>query len=157
MAIIFEGLSKCVLCGQTLNSVDEITAAPPLTSNTKDPLFVFSDAGMHIACLDGHPLKDSLFYQIEQLDNVTGATKPRCIVDGNLITHPRDMLALGMLTSDPNEPLAAFNFIILNTNNKYKWDKREEFISLAEEFIRNGKWEPYGPFNALEYLLKELA
>ncbi|UPK69138.1 hypothetical protein [Chitinophaga filiformis] len=157
MAIIFEGLSKCVLCGQKLNCVDEITAAPPLTSNTKDPLFVFSDAGMHVACLDGHPLKDSLFYQIEQLDNVTGGAKARCIVDGNLITHPGDMLALGMLTSDLNEPLAAFNFIILNRNNRYRWNRREEFISLAEEFILNAKWEPYGPFDMLKYIMKELA
>jgi len=157
MAIIFEGLSKCVLCRQTLDSINEIMAAPPLTSNTKDPLFVFSDAGMHITCLNGHPLKESLLYNIQQGDKIRGAANAICIVDGKLITHPDDFLTTGMLTSDLNEPLAAFNFIILNRNNKYRWDKRNEFISLVNEFIQSGKWESFGSFNYLEYLLKELA
>lgn len=157
MAIIFEGVSKCVLCGQTLDSINGIMAAPPLTSNRKDPLFVFSDAGMHTACLDRHPLKESLLYHIQQGDKVRGAANAICIVDGKLITHPDSFLTTGMLTSDLNEPLAAFNFVILNRNNKYRWNKRNEFISLVKEFIQSGKWEPFGPFNYLEYLLKELA
>ncbi|MCF6403784.1 hypothetical protein L3C95_12910 [Chitinophaga filiformis] len=157
MAIIIQGLSQCVLCGQTLDNSKEITGAPPLTSNIKDPLFIFSDAGMHVSCLDAHPLKENLLYQIQQGDRVRGAANARCIVDGELITHPDDMLGFGMLTSDLGEPLAAFNFIILNRNNKYKWDKRNAFISLAEEFIRSRKWESYGPFNSLEYFMKELA
>ena len=157
MAIIFEGLSTCPLCGQVLDKSNEFIMTPPLTSNTKDALFVFSDAGIHITCLNGHPQKESLLYQMQQSDETRGAAKAICIVDGKLITRPDDFLTTGMLTSDLNEPLAEFNFIILNRNNKYKWNKRSELISLIEEFIQSGKWEPFGPFNYLEYLLKALA
>jgi len=157
MAIVFEGLSQCPLCGQTLDSSKEFMLTPPLTSNTKDPLFVCSDAGIHMSCLNKYPLKESLLYHMEQGDKVKGAANYICAVDGMLITVPGDLLAFGMLTSDLNEPLAEFNFTILNRKNKYKWNKQSEFISLAEEFIRSGKWESYGPFNTLEYFLKELA
>ncbi|SHM01375.1 hypothetical protein [Chitinophaga sp. CF418] len=157
MAIVFEGLSQCPLCGQILDSSKEFMLTPPLTSNTKDPLFVFGDAGLHISCLNKHPLKESLLYHIERGDKVRVAANYICAVDGKLISVPEDILAFGMLTSDLNEPLAEFNFIILNRNNRYKWNKRGEFISLVEEFIRSGKWESYGPFNTLEYFVEKLA
>jgi len=156
MAIVFEGLSQCPLCEQVLDNSSEFIMTPPLTSNTKDALFIFSDAGIHVTCLNGHPQKESLLYQMQQSDEARDAANAVCIVDGKLITHPDDYLTTGMLTSDLHEPLVEFNFIILNRNNKYKWDKRNEFISLLKEFIKRGKWEPFGPFNYLEYLLKEL-
>lgn len=157
MAIVFEGLSQCPVCGQVLDSNNEFIMTPPLTSNAKDALFVFSDAGIHVTCLNGHPQKERLLYQMQQSDKTRGATNAICIVDGKLITHPDDYLTTGMLTSDLNEPLAEFNFIILNKKNKYDWNKRNEFISLVKEFIKREKWEPFGPFNYLEYLIKELA
>ncbi|SDG57903.1 hypothetical protein [Chitinophaga filiformis] len=117
MAIVLEGLSQCPLCGQVLDRSNEFIMTPPLTSNTKDALFIFSDAGIHVTCLNGHPQKESLLYQMQQSDETRDAANAVCIVDGKLITYPDDYLTTGMLTSDLHEPLVEFNFIILNRNN----------------------------------------
>lgn len=154
MAIVFEELSQCPLCQQVLNQSREYILIPPLTSNTMDPLFIFSDNGVHTHCLNEHPLQEHLFYITQQYDKMI--SHKICVVDGKLIDNPRDWLSIGMLASDQNEPLAGFNFINLNRNNKYNWTRRNEFISLAEEFSRSEKWKSYGTFNYLGYLIKEL-
>lgn len=56
MALIFEGGSECVICGKVLNKEKEYTGFAPLTNNTKDNLYLFSDAGMHVDCLHQHPM-----------------------------------------------------------------------------------------------------
>lgn len=156
MAIIFEGSSECVICGKVLDKEEEYTGFAPLTSNTKDNLFLFSDAAMHVNCLYQHPIgKLALFYRGMYGESFEPERK-RCIVDGQIITDPRNVINFGLLSSDATEELSKFNFLRLNKLNVGKWDRREEFLQIARKFIEDGKWVGFMGSNDLDRLMGEL-
>ena len=51
MAIIFEGSSKCAICGEVLKKTDEIVGLPAI-SDTEHPLYKYFDTGFHKSCMD---------------------------------------------------------------------------------------------------------
>ena len=59
MALILLGLSKCSLCGVALQGGDEIVSTSHFIADRDDPLWRFSDSGMHKSC----------FLSWEQRDN----------------------------------------------------------------------------------------
>jgi hypothetical protein len=156
MAIVIKGLSKCPLCGEVLDDNLEFTLFPPFTSNTKEPLFLFSDNGVHIACLDKHPLKEkALFNRVKYHKNLPSVNS-KCIIDGCSIENPSDVLAIGLLTSLETEALYKFNFITINKRNLMRWQERNEFVELVLKFMYDGKWNSLTSFNYLEYLIREV-
>jgi hypothetical protein len=50
MAMVLLGSAKCPLCGQVLQADQPIVLAPPFLRDPGDPLYRFSDSGMHRAC-----------------------------------------------------------------------------------------------------------
>ena len=50
MALIIRGKSTCAICGKILADGDELVATTHFIPNEDDPLWRFSDAGMHYAC-----------------------------------------------------------------------------------------------------------
>ena len=50
MALIFRGKSECPLCGNVIMDGDEIVATSHFIADSNDPLWQFSDAGMHRSC-----------------------------------------------------------------------------------------------------------
>ena len=50
MALIFRGKSECPLCGNVIMDGDEIVATSHFIADSNDPLWEFSDAGMHRSC-----------------------------------------------------------------------------------------------------------
>lgn len=151
MAIIFEGLSKCALCGKVLDVTKEYLGFPPLTNNKKDTLFIFSDSGVHAECLNGHPLAGLVYSILEAYTSMS--IRRGCIVDGQIINDPDKMISFGLLTSDERQPLSKYNYTILNKDNLDRWDQRKDFVSIAKEFIDNGEWDNYGEFHSLKYLI----
>lgn len=154
MALVFEGISECSICGKVLNKEKEYTLFPPLISNEKDKLFLFSDAAVHVDCLDQHALGQlALFYRNlyhESLEPV------KCIADGLTIADPPNVITFGLLLSDATEEISKFNFLKLNKLNVTKWDKREEFLQIARKFTEADKWEGFMGFNYLERLMNRL-
>jgi hypothetical protein len=57
MAIIFRGKTGCALCGQVLAELDDIVATSHFIGDPHDPLWPFSDAGMHRACFVAWPMR----------------------------------------------------------------------------------------------------
>ena len=154
MAIIFEGYSKCPICTKVLDRGKEFTAFPPLISNTRDKVYLFSDAGVHVDCLNEHPTGQlALFYRNEYHKSFESN---RCVTDGLAIEDPRNILNFGLLSSDTTEELSTFNFLKLNTLNIAKWRQREAFLQVADKFIKEGKWDGFMGFNSLERLMGEL-
>ena len=156
MAIIIEQQSKCPVCNTSLDKDKEYVLVPPLISNTKDDLFIFSDAGVHIECLNKNKLKNKLLQHINLYDEHMPPSKLRCIVDGKTVDNPKDLLFFGLLTSDEKEELYYFNYLSLNLKDINKWKDYNSFLSISEQFISEKKWEGLNDFNKIEYILGEM-
>ena len=50
MALILRGQSTCSICSNDLNEGDEIVATTHFIADPTDPLWRFSDSGMHKSC-----------------------------------------------------------------------------------------------------------
>ena len=53
MAIVITGTTGCSLCGATLAETDDIVMFPHFIWDEDDPLWRYSDSGMHRACFSG--------------------------------------------------------------------------------------------------------
>ncbi|QEL16437.1 hypothetical protein PX52LOC_03391 [Limnoglobus roseus] len=58
MALIFRGCSRCSICGEVIGHHDEIVATTHFIADKADPLWRFSDSGMHRACYQSWPHRD---------------------------------------------------------------------------------------------------
>lgn len=153
MAIIFEDSSICPLCNKVLTKMEEYLLFPPFTGNKKEPLFIFNDGGVHVKCLNEHPLgKDALLY-LEMYHNNRNAVHFGIGTNGQFIKERKNRLSWTLLTSDPNEDLFKFNFYIVDETRLSEWVEREEFIKVARRFNQEGKWEGLTEFNLLDFLI----
>jgi hypothetical protein len=156
MAIVFEGLTKCVLCSEVLDTAKEYTMFPPFISNTKDLLYILNDSGVHAECLSKFPYgAKAILLSEKHLKNLP-LKSAKCGVDCSTIDNPENIITIDVLTSDEAEELYLYNCLVLNKQNLAKWPDRLEFLRLANEFIKQGKWGSLGSFNYLEYLIKAL-
>ena len=53
MALILPGKSECSVCGVVLNEGDDIAATTHFIADPNDPLWRFSDSGVHRSCFLG--------------------------------------------------------------------------------------------------------
>ncbi|WP_118973641.1 hypothetical protein [Taibaiella koreensis] len=157
MAIIIEGQSLCSLCQATLGRDKVYILTPPLTGNTKDPLFPFSDAGIHLECRDRLGIKEKLLEHIYLYEEGMPPANQRCVVDGERIANPRDLLCFGLLTSVDTEELHCFNYLSFNSNNINTWDACDRFLALPRQFLSEGKWEGMAGLNKLAYIVERVA
>lgn len=157
MAIIFENLSTCPLCGTILNDEREFMLFPHFISNIHDPMSQFSDRGIHLDCLDKHPLKQDALLFTEEYHKVLPSPKSRSSIDGKLIENPEDILIIALLTSNREEELFKYNFLVLNKKNLSDWKERNRLIDLIHKYQEEGKWKNLSSFNYLDYLVKELS
>lgn len=154
MAIVIENLSECHICHKLLNKSKPFILLPPLISNMKDDLFHLSDSGIHVECLNRSELKEKLTKHVNAYQEHMPLTKLKCIVDGRTIDDPRNLLFLGLLTSDETESLHEFNYITVNLMNIKIWTDYDRFVHLASAFLSDGKWQSFGDFNELKYVLE---
>jgi hypothetical protein len=156
MAIVIEGASECPLCKKVLDESSRYLMFPPLVSNVLDTLFIFSDSGVHADCLDADPRKALLLQHAALYYESLPPAGVVCITDGQLIDGPGNLLSWGLLTSDKEEELYRYNFISLNRKNIHYWQEKDRFVSVAEKFLQEGKWESLTDFNLLVYIIKKL-
>jgi hypothetical protein len=58
MAIIIRGKSECPLCGKALAEGQRLIGTQHFIPDPEDPLWRFSDAGMHYDCFQQWPLRE---------------------------------------------------------------------------------------------------
>ncbi len=156
MAIILEQQSKCPICNTILDDDREYILVPPIISNIKDSLFTFSDAGVHVDCIDNSDLKSKLLQHIDLYNKHFPPSELKCFVDGGKMDHPEDLLFFGLLSSDEIEDLYQFNYLSFNLKNIRKWKDLNEFMSISEKFLSEGKWEGLNGFNKLEFIMNKI-
>ncbi|NSL90788.1 hypothetical protein ECE50_028450 [Chitinophaga sp. Mgbs1] len=155
MTLIFQGLTTCMICGEVLNKDKPYTGFPAFTANRRDPLYFFNDAALHECCLQQHPDGRRALMVCEEAIRNLPASPHICVVDKQVITSYRKVISFGLLSSDQQEPLAAFNFIILNRDNLCRWPAKALFIKQAVDFISKGKWECAAPRDYLQELIDD--
>lgn len=156
MAIIFQNQSECSICRALLYNHQNIIMFPAFISNTKDPVYLFNDAGVHYSCLEKHSLRSKVSAFLEK---VTFKTRPEnriCDIGGNIIDLPENYLFISLLTSDETDELYSFNFMNIDIRNLSKWVDKQNFVDAIEQFLKDEKWEASGPFNYLEYVLEKV-
>lgn len=156
MSIILEQQSKCPICNTILDDSCEYILVPHIISNIKDPLFAFSDAGVHIDCIDQSGFGSKLLQHIDLYNKHFPPSELKCLVDGKKIDHPEDLLFFGLLSSNEMEDLYQFNYLTFNLKNIGKWKKLNEFMSISEKFLSEGKWEGLKGFNKLEFITNKI-
>lgn len=156
MALVFLSITECILCNEVIDASRPYVAFPPFTSNTKDPLYFFSDNAVHESCLHLHPRCQQVLTVLDAYDAGHISRGAVCAVDGELITDPHHYLSFGLLTSDPQEELYRFNFLTFNKMNVGDWAGRDEFVRIATAFLDAGKWKSASAFNALAYLILQV-
>lgn len=81
MALIFRGKTECSICGEILADGDEIIGTSHFIADPEDPLWRFSDSGMHRNCFAGWPLRVAF---IEKFNEVVGRYQ-RMTADGSIV------------------------------------------------------------------------
>jgi len=143
MAIVLLGKSICPICKNILNEGEDVTGFPHFIANTKDPLYIFTDSGVHTNCFLQQPHALRAMKYADRQHEVF--MQKKCTVTGEQITHHREYLALPLLTSDEAEPLFKYNFLTFKIRNIPHWEEREDFVKTAERFIADGKWADLMP------------
>lgn len=103
MAIFIPGIT-CLLCGKPVLSAAEAVTFCPFVGDRADPLFVFSDAVVHVSCFARHPLSaEATRWHDEALRHRKVADQP-CSACGRPVVDPDDFFATGLLTRAPDNP-----------------------------------------------------
>lgn len=114
---------------------------PPFLPNMKDPSYIFNDAAVHEECLEKHPLGKKALEISNIAIGILPLAKLKCHVGGNKIAQ-NNITYFGCLTTENNE-LGEFNFLAFDRNNISKWQDRKRFIAIANQYIKDGKWEDW--------------
>ncbi len=157
MALEIIDTAICGLCGLKLDSKKKIYSFPAFVANAGDLMFKYNDQSFHLDCLNNEEegqkaiqLSEKCLFHIRPVNRV-------CIVGGNTIMNPDDYLFIPLLTSNKKEALYKFNFLTFDKNNLSKWNKKEEFLLAAKQFIDEGKWSDSSEFKFLENLMDEMS
>lgn len=59
MALILRGKTECSICGVVIKDGDTIVATTHFIGEPSDPLWRFSDSGMHSSCFLAWPLRET--------------------------------------------------------------------------------------------------
>ena len=151
MAIFVPGI-RCSLCGRAIQSADDAVMFSPFVSNQADPLYVFNDAVVHVACFREHPLAEAARARYEEVRERTNPKNRLCFVCGEQITNPDDYLAFGHLVDDPKHPLHSLNYAQFHRSCLGSWSALSDTIRNLETLDHSGTWKG----DALKRLIKEL-
>jgi hypothetical protein len=148
--IVIAGKTICKICGKVIENNDDIIAFPPIISNSKDPLYLFHDAAFHLKCFNSHPNANRMRTVWDQANQRTRPLK--CEICTQLLHYSEDFLPLGLLSSDPNNPLFHFNYMIFHKHHLTQWPELSNVYNLLLKIPK----ESWGG-NILENLIQEIS
>ena len=141
MAIVILGKTLCPLCGEPILGSQEHVAFSPFIANKRDPLSRFSDAAFHRTCFDLDADSAKALARSRELRLRSGPGSRRCAACGAEVTEPDDCFGTGLLSGDPGNPVAKFNYIHLHRSHFAQWASAGEFRAALESFLASDEWE----------------
>jgi hypothetical protein len=155
MALLVRGRTVCVLCGLVISADDDAVIFPPMTANTLDPVFRYSDAACHATCVDSACDGWQARERMAELLSANAPSNRRCEVCGELIRDPDDYLGIGYLTFDESLLASRFNFVHLHLSHVHAWSRLGEAIEALRQLSSSGTFVPTDAVDALEDQLLE--
>ena len=152
MAIFVPGM-RCSISGYAIKSPDDAVMFPAFVSNQADPLYIFSDAVIHVEAFRKHPLSAKAQTRYEEYRQRTSPKARLCFICGKQITDPEDYIGLGHLVDDVNHPLHRFNYAHFHRSCLVGWSELPNLIHNLRDLDQSGAWR--GP--ALAWLIRELS
>ena len=84
MALVFPGWSECPICGKVIAEGEEYVATFAFLDDPDDPLWDYSDAGMHRPCFVGWEKKPEFVRRFNHAMRDLGFEK-RLFADGTIL------------------------------------------------------------------------
>lgn len=138
MALHLPGM-PCALCGKPVDDGSQPEFFSPLVGNRLDPIYAFSDAGVHKKCLDAHPAGRRAV-AMQEAGHLAFRHRA-CRVCGGAIATPDEYVGTGCLSSDPSSPLFEFNFHQFHQDHVSQWARLAEFRRVVETVQSSPMWD----------------
>lgn len=138
MAVLVRGRSRCPICRRVIDDADEVKMFGPFVLNELDPVHLFSDAALHVACFAAHPLSPEAARRWDEFVIMTGPGKRWCVVCELEIVDPDDFVAFGPLTGDARDPLHVFNYVYLHRTHAPRWPERDRALRELRKALSRG-------------------
>lgn len=153
MALFIEGM-LCRLCELPMERAKghSIRSFRPFVANRHDPLWVFNDAALHAECFARHPLATTVERCLALLEARARPWPPFCYVCGGKVAGPAEHFTFGLLTTTPDDPLYAYNFLQFHTACLRDLPGRPQMVNQLQALQSSGTWEGPGPERLLESL-----
>ena len=130
--------SKCAICGKELSEA-KAASLPAFVRNTKDPLYAFSGRVFHADCFAMHPLRERAVAQSAERKAQMARPFFVCVVCGERIQS--DGCTTNLLTTNPEHPLARFNYLHFHRSHFPEWRERAAFEIAIKEAASDGTWD----------------
>ena len=140
MALLIQNKTVCNLCGEVIAEGEDALTFPAFILNENDPLYYFSDASFHSACVHKKPIGEKALFWANEWLNKTGPGKRKCCVCEEEVTDPDNYFLIEHLTDDKNHPVYRFNYTHLHRSCIKFWKNRDKLSNLIAEMQASGKW-----------------
>lgn len=135
MALVISGFTKCPICGNVIDTGQEIVAFQAFASRTS-PLWVFSDAALHKSCFDSHPLSGKALQIIkEHRENLQHI----CAVCREKVVKPDDYFATFRFTENETSPLYKYRYLEFHRHHLAEWVDFDYFYAALRDAIQSEK------------------
>jgi hypothetical protein len=141
MSILFFGLTRCAICKEPLHEHEAVIGLPAFVYNEADVLWRFSDASLHQACLERHPLRHQVEEAVAELERRTGPGRRKCVVCRQEVMDPDDYLMVPRLTGERPMPAYRFNYTHLHRSHVKQWSELQALLDVLEDLERSGTWK----------------
>lgn len=108
-------------------------------TNELDPLWRFSDSGMHAACFDSWEHAKEFQRRYDRARRAQDA-RSHCALSGRPIEHWDDSVHLDDFEGADSEVLKKYSLAHIHKHALPGWDDRERVIADLEDLVRSGKW-----------------
>ena len=108
---------------------------PAFAWNQSDPLWLFNDAAVHVACLAMDPRRAHVERVIAEVEAKTGPGNRVCAVCGDEVTDPEDYILIPRLTHIETDPLFRFRYTHLHKSHVPQWREYAEFMGHVPRLV----------------------
>lgn len=139
MAIFIPGM-RCAISGLTIGAASEAVAFPVFVANEADPLYIFSDAVLHVEIFRTHPLAEAAQSRLDEARLRTEPSGRRCFICEQQTTDRDNYIGLGHLVEARSNPLHRLNYAHFHRSCLATWHGLPDLITEFEKLDKSGAW-----------------
>ncbi len=137
---IIIGQSKCTICGNVIDDVNNAYSFPNFIPNSLDKAYWLNDGTAHKNCLKNEPQADAIIALAEEFWFKTAPQNRVSDLTAKSITTLENYFFLDLLSSNPENELYPYKFTTLRVDEITLWDKREQLLQTLEKVKDSGNW-----------------